>query len=118
MSSKPESLNDDGTDYRLENPSAELIRNFKHYKNDKNFPRHDKALTIERSHPEFVLSLLKLKDEGDKLGVLKKITSGIDPPKKDLARHDELIRQRLELVRQFAIDIYGSVENFLEWWKS
>lgn len=112
---RPVWLRNDGTDERLVNPIADLVIHFSHNINDGYHPRADKAITIEQSHPEFAQSLLALSSELNSLGVLRKIVTGETPTEDEIKRHEQLIRERLQLTQQFAETNYGSIEDFMRW---
>jgi hypothetical protein len=113
----PKWLRDDGTDERLVNPIADLVRNFRHYEDDPFPPRQEKALFIEQSYPEFVESLLSIAGQIDDLDVIGRITSNNQPTEEEIKRHTELVRLQLEQTQQFVLNKYGSVKIFMDWWR-
>lgn len=114
---RPVWLRDDGTDERLVNPIADMLRYFRET-GDGHLPCAEKVQTIEQSYPGFVSSLLFLTGQLDSLNLISRTVAGYSPSQEEISQHEQLVRERLQLTQQFVENNYGSVEAFMEWFNS
>ena len=117
MSAKESYERRDGTDQRLVNVLADLVRNFRHYPGDR-WPHAQVAIQIESQFPAFAHALIRYQDQIDALALPEKALAGISISPAEFKKQNQCRQKKLQQLEKFALEHHGSVEAFLLWFQT